>query len=128
MLNGFWDFILCGNVVDLVVGVVIGVVFNNVVVVFIKVFFDLLICLVMGGYGKVVGIFVVNGIMFDWGIFVFIFINFLLIVVVLYFFVVMFMNVVIECFKCSEKVVEVEFSNEEKLLVEICDVVRSCLF
>lgn len=125
MLNGFRDFILRGNVVDLAVGVVIGAAFNNVVAAFTKAFLDPLIRLATGGHGKVAGTFAVNGIVFDWGTFVSTLINFLLTAAVLYFFVVMPMNAATERLKRSEKAAEAEPSNEEKLLAEIRDAVRS---
>ena len=125
MLKGFRDFILRGNVVDLAVGVVIGAAFNNVVAAFTKAFLDPLIRLATGGKGEVAGTFAVNGIVFDWGTFVSTLINFLLTAAVLYFFVVMPMNTATERLKRSEKAAEAEPSNEEKLLAEIRDAVRS---
>lgn len=125
MLKGFRDFVLRGNVVDLAVGVVIGAAFGNVVTAFTKAFLDPLIRLMTGGTGEVAGKFVVNGIAFDWGMFVSTLINFLLTAAVLYFFVVAPMNKAIERLKRDEKPPVAEPSNEEKLLAEIRDAVRA---
>ncbi|WP_339094519.1 large conductance mechanosensitive channel protein MscL [Deinococcus sp. VB142] len=125
MLKGFRDFVLRGNVVDLAVGVVIGAAFGNVVTAFTKAFLDPLIRLLTGGTGEVAGKFMVNGIAFDWGMFVSTLINFLLTAAVLYFFVVAPMNKAIERLKRDEKPPVAEPSNEEKLLAEIRDAVRA---
>ncbi|MDO4244845.1 large conductance mechanosensitive channel protein MscL [Deinococcus sp. VB343] len=125
MLKGFRDFVLRGNVVDLAVGVIIGAAFGNVVTAFTKAFLDPLIRLMTGGTGEVAGKFVVNGIAFDWGMFVSTLINFLLTAAVLYFFVVAPMNKAIERLKRDEKPPVAEPSNEEKLLAEIRDAVRA---
>lgn len=125
MLKGFRDFVLRGNVVDLAVGVIIGAAFGNVVTAFTKAFLDPLIRLLTGGTGEVAGKFMVNGIAFDWGMFVSTLINFLLTAAVLYFFVVAPMNKAIERLKRDEKPPVAEPSNEEKLLAEIRDAVRA---
>ncbi|MGX9685864.1 large conductance mechanosensitive channel protein MscL [Deinococcus wulumuqiensis] len=125
MIKGFRDFILRGNVVDLAVGVVIGAAFNNVVTAFTKAFLEPMIRLATGGTGEVAGKFLINGIAFDWGMFISTLINFLLTAAVLYFFVVNPMNKAIERLKRSEKPAVAEPSNEEKLLAEIRDAVRN---
>ncbi|AXG99404.1 large conductance mechanosensitive channel protein MscL [Deinococcus wulumuqiensis] len=125
MIKGFRDFILRGNVVDLAVGVVIGAAFNNVVTAFTKAFLEPMIRLATGGKGEVAGKFLINGIAFDWGMFISTLINFLLTAAVLYFFVVNPMNKAIERLKRSEKPAVAEPSNEEKLLAEIRDAVRN---
>ena len=125
VIKGFKDFILRGNVVDLAVGVVIGAAFNNVVTAFTRAFLDPLIRLATGGSGEVAGKFMVNGVPFDWGSFVTALINFLLTAAVLYFFVVAPMNKAVERLKRSEKPAVAEPSNEEKLLAEIRDAVKS---
>ena len=125
MLKGFRDFVLRGNVVDLAVGVIIGAAFGNVVTAFTKAFLDPLIRLMTGGTGEVAGKFMVNGIAFDWGLFVSTLINFLLTAAVVYFFVVAPLNKAIERLKRDEKPPVAEPSNEEKLLAEIRDAVRA---
>lgn len=125
MIKGFRDFILRGNVVDLAVGVVIGAAFNNVVTAFTKAFLEPMIRLATGGTGEVAGKFLINGIAFDWGMFISTLINFLLTAAVLYFFVVNPMNKAVERLKRSEKPAVAEPSNEEKLLAEIRDAVRN---
>lgn len=130
MLKGFQNFILRGNVIDLAVGVVMGAAFGNVVTAFTKAFLDPIVKLVTGG--NVAGQLVlrqaspgVEAITMDYGSFITSLINFLLTALVIYLFVVQPMNKLMERFKRTEKPAEAEPSNEEKLLAEIRDALRS---
>jgi large conductance mechanosensitive channel len=92
MLKGFKNFILKGNVVDMAVGVVIGVAFGNVVTAMVK---DLITPLIgiFGGTPDFSSIyFSINGSKFMFGEFINSLISFLMIAVVIYFAVVMPMN------------------------------------
>ncbi|GAA5502632.1 large-conductance mechanosensitive channel [Deinococcus xinjiangensis] len=131
MLNGFRDFILRGNVVDLAVGVVMGAAFGSVVTAFTKAFLDPIVKLVTGGSG-VAGQIVLktaanpaNNIVMDYGSFITALINFLLTALVIYLFVVQPMNKVMDRFKKEEKPPVAEPSNEEKLLAEIRDALKT---
>ncbi|WP_293909942.1 large conductance mechanosensitive channel protein MscL [Deinococcus sp.] len=124
MLTGFRNFILRGNVVDLAVGVVTGAAFAALVTAFTAAFLTPLIKLVGGG-GKVGGSFVINDVEFPWGLFIGAIITFLLTMAVIYFAVVVPMNAAIERLKRTEKPPVAEPSNEEKLLAEIRDALRS---
>jgi large conductance mechanosensitive channel len=92
MLNGFKQFVLRGNVVDLAVGVVIGAAFGTVVTALVK---DLLTPLI-GAIAKVPDFsslsFTLNGSQFMYGDFVNAVIAFLLVAFAVYFFVVAPMN------------------------------------
>lgn len=92
MLKGFRDFILKGNVVDMAVGVVIGVAFGNVVTAVVK---DLVTPLVgaFGGNPDFSGVyFTINNSKFMVGDFLNVSISFLAIATVVYFFIVLPMN------------------------------------
>lgn len=91
MLKGFRDFILRGNVIDLAIAFVIGVAFTGIITQFTKSFIEPLIKL-MGGGGVNGGVFIVNGVSFDWGAFVNAIISFLIVAAALYFFVVVPVN------------------------------------
>jgi large conductance mechanosensitive channel len=87
-LSGFKAFLLRGNVVDLAVGVVIGVAFGNVITGFVK---DLITPLIaaIGGNPNFGGLyFTVNNSRFLYGDFINLLIAFLLIAAVIYFLVV----------------------------------------
>jgi large conductance mechanosensitive channel len=88
---GFRDFILRGNIVDLAIGVVIGVAFNGLVEKFTGDFIKPLINLAGGG-NTLSGSFRIHHQTFLWADFVNAVINFLLIAAVLYFAVVVPMN------------------------------------
>lgn len=124
MLQGFRDFVLRGNVVDLAVGVVIGASFGAVVTAFTNFLLNPLVKLATGG-AKVGGSFSVAGVAFDYGTFITALITFLLTALVIYAFVVTPMNAMNERLKRDQKPPVAEPSNEEKLLAEIRDALRA---
>jgi large conductance mechanosensitive channel len=88
-MRGFKAFLLRGNVVDLAVGVVIGVAFGSVVTAFVK---DLMTPLIAALFGKpdfASLTFMINNSKFLYGDFVNVVIAFVLVAVVIYFFVVL---------------------------------------
>lgn len=124
MLQGFKDFIMRGNVVDLAVGVVIGAAFGNVVTAFTKAFLDPLIKLATGG-AKAGGQFEVAGVSFMYGDFLNALISFVLTALVVYFVVVTPINKVKEMQEKKEEEAPPEPSTEEVLLTEIRDAIRA---
>ncbi|MPY66299.1 large conductance mechanosensitive channel protein MscL [Deinococcus sp. SDU3-2] len=124
MLQGFRDFVLRGNVVDLAVGVVIGAAFTGIVTAFSNSFINPLIKAVTGGGAQVGGTFTLNGAVFDYGAFITALLNFLIVAAVLYFLVVTPVNRINERFGRGQKPPVAEPSNEEKLLAEIRDELR----
>jgi large conductance mechanosensitive channel len=91
MLSGFREFILRGNIVELAVGVVIGVAFNDLVTTFTKGLIQPLIGLVSGGK-ELSGTIVFHHQHFTWAAVVNAIVNFLIVAAVLYFVVIMPMN------------------------------------
>jgi len=89
MLKGFREFVLRGNVVDLAVGVVIGVAFGAVVTAFVK---DLLTPVIAGKPDFSSFYFQFNGARFLYGDFFNAIISFLLIAAAVYYFVVLPVN------------------------------------
>jgi large conductance mechanosensitive channel len=89
MLKGFKEFIMRGNVVDLAVAVVIGAAFGAVVTALVK---DLITPLIAAIFGKpsFQGLtFTINNSTFQYGDFINAAINFLLIAIAIYFFIVL---------------------------------------
>ncbi len=88
-MQGFKAFLLRGNVVDLAVGVVIGVAFGAVVTGFVKDLITPLIAAIGGqpNFGNLT--FTINNSKFLYGDFINLLIAFLLVSAVVYFFVVM---------------------------------------
>ena len=88
-MKGFKAFLLRGNVVDLAVGVVIGVAFGSVVTGFVK---DLMTPLIAALFGKpdfASLTFTINNSKFLYGDFINAVIAFVLVAIVIYFFVVL---------------------------------------
>jgi large conductance mechanosensitive channel len=90
-LQGFKDFVMRGNVIDLSVGIVIGAAFTTVVTAFTKAFIEPLIR-VFGGGKELSGTFAIGSTVFDWAAFVNAMITFMITAAVLYFLVVTPMN------------------------------------
>ena len=88
-MGGFKAFLLRGNVVDLAVGVVIGVAFGNVVTGFVKDLVTPLIAAIGGQPNFSTLTFTINNSKFLYGDFINLLIAFLLIAAVIYFLVVM---------------------------------------
>ena len=87
-MRGFKTFLLRGNVVDLAVGVVIGVAFGTVVTAFVK---DLVTPLIAALFGKPDFsslTFTINNSKFSYGDFINAVVAFLIVAAVIYFFVV----------------------------------------
>lgn len=104
MLKGFKDFIMKGNVVDMAVGVVIGVAFGGVVTALVK---DMVTPIIgmFGGVPDFSGIyFTVNNSKFMVGDFINSLISFLIIASVIYLAVVIPMNKMMEKMKNGKSV------------------------
>ena len=95
MLSGFKQFILRGNVIDMAVGVVIGVAFATVVSAFTKDLLTPLIAALVGKPDFSAVSFTLHGSVFPVGDFINAAISFLLIAVAVYFFVVTPINALV---------------------------------
>jgi large conductance mechanosensitive channel len=124
MINGFRDFILRGNVVDLAVGVVTGAAFAALITAFGTAFLNPLISVVSGG-GKNGAAFQIGNTVFPYGLFITAIITFLLTMAIIYFAVVVPMTAAVNKLKKADLPPVAEPSNEEKLLAEIRDALRA---
>ena len=95
MLSGFKQFILRGNVVDLAVGVVIGVAFGSVVTALTKDLLTPLIAALVGKPDFSAISFTIGSTVFPVGDFINAVVSFLLIAVTVYFFVVTPINALV---------------------------------
>ncbi len=122
MFQGFKDFIMRGNVVDLAVGVVIGAAFTAVVTSFTKSFLEPLIKWISGGTGALVGVWSPEkGVEFTYAAFINTVITFFLTAVVLYFLVIFPLNKLAERRRRGVEPPPKAPSEEIKLLTEIRD-------
>ncbi len=99
MFKGFRDFVLRGNVVDLAVGVVIGVAFGTVVTAFVKDLLTPVIAAIVKKPDFSGFFFEVNGAKFLYGDFLNAIISFLLIALAVYYFVVLPVNLLMKRFE-----------------------------
>jgi large conductance mechanosensitive channel len=100
-VNGFKQFLLRGNVVDMAVGVVMGASFGGVVAALVK---DLLTPLVAAIFGKPdfsALAFEVNGSRFAYGDFINAAVSFVLVATAIYFLVVKPMNALVSRFRAA---------------------------
>ncbi|SRR5258708_5166280 len=98
-MKGFRDFILRGNVVDLAIAVVIGVAFSSVVTAFVKDLITPLIAAIGGQPDFSQTYFTINNSKFMVGDFVNTIISFVIIAAVVYFFVVLPVDKLMQRFK-----------------------------
>jgi large conductance mechanosensitive channel len=121
VFQGFKDFIMRGNVVDLAVGIVIGAAFTTVVTAFTKGFIQPLIQLIGGGKGVSPGSWHVRNVVFDYASFINAIITFLITAAVLYFLVVYPLNMLAERRRRGEEPPPAAPSEEIVLLTQIRD-------
>ena len=126
MLNGFKEFILRGNVIDLAVGVVIGAAFTALVTAFSDNIINPLIASLGGADFSGLGRHIIDGndaTFVDFGAVITAIINFLLIAAVVYFFIVAPMNKLDEAQKRRKGIdPDAEDPTEQELLSEIRDL------
>jgi large conductance mechanosensitive channel len=119
-LQGFRDFIMRGNVIDLAVGIVIGAAFTSVVSSVTDKLLTPLIRALSGG-DNLAGTWTVHGQQVDWAAFINALVAFAITAAVLYFFVVLPMNALAERRKRGEVAPPKAPSEEVLLLTEIRD-------
>ena len=123
VVQGFKDFIMRGNVVDLAVGIVIGAAFTTVVTAFTEGFIKPLIQLIGGGTGVGAGKWeAADGVYFDYATFINAIITFLITAAVLYFLVVMPLNWLAERRRRGEEPPPKTPSEDILLLTQIRDL------
>lgn len=129
MLQGFKDFIMRGNVIDLAVGVVIGAAFTAVVTAFSDNIINPMIASVGGADFSGLGFNIISGndaTFMDFGALITAIINFLLIAAVIYFALVLPMNKLDEAQKRHKGVdPQAPAPTEQELLADIRDLLAN---
>jgi large conductance mechanosensitive channel len=124
ILEGFKNFILRGNAVELAVGVVIGAAFNTMIQAIVK---DLLTPLI-GAVAKTPNFsnlfFTLNGSRFMYGEFINALISFLLVAIAIYFFVILPMNAIMS--KTAKKGQKPDFKKCSECLSDIPFEAKRC--
>ncbi|GAC1470733.1 MAG: large conductance mechanosensitive channel protein MscL [Candidatus Dormibacteraceae bacterium] len=128
MVQGFKAFLLRGNVVDLAVAVVIGAAFTAVVTAFVK---DLVTPLIAALFGKPDFsslYFTINNSKFPYGDFINALIAFVIVAAVIYFFVVLPINALIERSRRHDKPADPTTKKCPECLSEIPIGAKRCAF
>ena len=125
-MNGFKQFLLRGNVVDMAVGIVIGAAFGGVVTGFVKDLLTPLIAALVKAPDFSGMTFEINGSKFLYGEFLNAFISFLIIAAAVYFFVVMPMNALMARMKKEPPAADPTTKKCPECLSEIPIAARRC--
>lgn len=127
-MTGFKKFLLRGNVVDLAVAVVIGAAFGAVVTAFVSAFITPLVGLLTGAGGDVrEKTFSVSGTEFPYGQFIDAALGFVIIAAVVYFFVVLPVQRLMDRFK-TEPEPEAPVKDCSECLSKIPEPASRCAF
>lgn len=123
-LEEFKNFALKGNVVDLAIGVIIGAAFGKIIDSLVKHIIMPAISVIMPGeQGYLTWKLVVGGKEIPYGLFIGEIVNFLIIALALYIFVVKFIGLIVKN-KKAEAVTPPPLTKDQELLSEIRDLLR----
>jgi len=128
MLQGFKQFILRGNVLDLAVAVVMGVAFGAVVTALVKDLITPFIAAIVGKPDFSAIEFTINGSKFPIGDFINAVISFFLIAAAVYFFIVLPMNTLLARMRRGEAAPDPTTKKCAECLSEIPIAARRCAF
>ena len=124
VLEEFKNFALKGNVVDLAIGVIIGAAFGKIIDSLVKHIIMPLISLIMPGQqGYLAWKWVINGKEIPYGLFIGEIVNFLIIALALYVFIVKFLGRIMKR-KKVEAVAPTPPTKDQVLLTEIRDLLK----
>lgn len=124
LLKEFKNFALKGNVVDLAIGVIIGAAFAKIVDSLVKhIIMPLIGVIVPGEQGYLSWKWVINGKDIPFGLFIGEIVNFLIITLALYIFIVKFLGVMMRN-KEKEAALPPPLTKDQELLTEIKDLLK----
>lgn len=124
LLEEFKSFALKGNVVDLAIGVIIGAAFAKIVDSLVKhIIMPLVGVIVPGDQGYLAWKWVINGKEIPFGLFIGEVVNFLIIALALYIFIVKFLGVMMRN-KEKEAAVPAPLTKDQELLTEIRELLK----
>lgn len=124
MVEEFKNFALKGNVVDLAIGVIIGAAFGKIIDSLVKHIIMPFISVIMPGEQSYLAWkWVVNGKEIPYGLFIGEIVNFLIIALALYLFIVKFLGFIMKS-KAEEAKAPPAPTRDQELLTEIRDLLR----
>jgi len=125
MLEEFKNFAFKGNVVDLAIGVIIGAAFGKIVDSLVKHIIMPLVSVVMPGQQGYLGWkWVINGKDVPYGLFIGEIVNFLIVALALYIFIVKFIGVIMKN-KQEEVAASPPLTKDQELLVDIRELLKN---
>lgn len=124
LLDEFKNFALKGNVIDLAIGVIIGAAFGKIVDSLVKHIIMPFISVIMPGeQGYLTWKWVLNGKDIPYGLFIGEIVNFLIVALALYIFIVKFLGLIMKK-KEAEATASPAPTREQELLAEIRDLLK----
>ncbi len=124
VLDEFKNFALKGNVVDLAIGVIIGAAFGKIVDSLVKhILMPVISVIIPGEQGYLAWKWVVNGKEIPYGLFIGEIVNFLIVAVALYIFIVKFLGMIMKS-KQADKAAPPPPTKDQELLMEIRDLLK----
>ena len=127
LMDEFKNFALKGNVIDLAVGVIIGAAFGKIVDSLVKsIIMPLIGAITPGEQGYAGWKFAINGKDVPYGVFIGEVVNFLIVALVLFIFIVKFLGFIMRSRK-EESIAPLPPTREEELLMEIRDLLKTKL-
>lgn len=124
LIDEFKNFAFKGNVIDLAVGVIIGGAFGKIVDSLVKnIIMPSVAAILPGDQGYVGWKFVLNGKEIPYGLFIGEVINFLIVALALFFFIVKFLGLLMKR-RQVEEVAPPPLTKDQQLLVEIRDLLQ----
>ena len=125
MLEEFKNFALKGNVIDLAIGVIIGAAFGKIVDSLVKHIIMPLVSVVMPGQQGYLGWkWVINGKEVPYGLFIGEIVNFLIVALALYIFIVKFIGMIMKN-KQDEVAAPPPLTKDQELLVDIRELLKN---
>jgi len=122
MMDEFKKFAFKGNVVDLAIGVIIGAAFGKIIDSLVKhIIMPLVSVIIPGEQGYLAWIWVINGKEVPYGLFIGEIVNFLIVALALYFFIVRFLGMMM---KEKEAAAPAPLTKDQELLTEIRELLR----
>lgn len=125
MLEEFKNFAFKGNVVDLAIGVIIAAAFGKIIDSLVKhIIMPLIGVIVPGEQGYLSWKWVINGKDVPYGLFIGEIVNFLIVALALYIFIVKFLGMIMK-HKEKESAVPAQLTKDQELLTEIAELLKT---
>jgi large conductance mechanosensitive channel len=125
MLEEFKNFALKGNVIDLAIGVIIGAAFGKIVDSLVKQIIMPLVSVIMPGQqGYLSWKWVIKGKDVPYGLFIGEIVNFLIVALALYIFIVKFIGMIMKN-KKEEAAVPAPLTKDQELLIDIRELLKN---